>query len=69
MGSGPIVDTLECITFYGHVAAPEPSTWWGRVLFIACLEIDARAPHLHTIVRGTPVTGYRQKELNLNELN
>jgi hypothetical protein len=39
------------------------------VLFIACLEIDARAPHLHTIVRGTPVTGYRQKELNLNELN
>jgi hypothetical protein len=59
-GSRPIVDTLECITFSGHVVAPEPSTWWGRVLFIACLEIDARATRLHTIVRGTPVPGYRQ---------
>jgi hypothetical protein len=57
-GSGPIVDTLECITFSGHVAAPEPSTWWGRVLFIACLEIDAWAPCLHTLVRGTPIPGY-----------
>jgi hypothetical protein len=32
-GSGPAVDTLECIIFSGHVAAPEPSTWWGRVMF------------------------------------
>jgi hypothetical protein len=32
-GSGPTVDTLEYIVFSGHVAAPEPSTWWGRVLF------------------------------------
>jgi hypothetical protein len=59
-GSGPIVDTLECITFSGHVAASEPSAWWGRVMFIAFLEIDARAPRLHTIVRGTPIPGYRQ---------
>jgi hypothetical protein len=32
-GSGPTVDTLEDIVFPGHVAALEPSTWWGRVLF------------------------------------
>jgi hypothetical protein len=32
-GSGPTVDTLEYIVFSGHVAAPEPSTWWGRGLF------------------------------------
>jgi hypothetical protein len=25
--SGPTVDTLEYIVFFGHVAAPEPSTW------------------------------------------
>jgi hypothetical protein len=32
-GSGPTVDTLEDIVFSGHVAALEPSMWWGRVLF------------------------------------
>jgi hypothetical protein len=32
-GSGPIVDTLEYIVFSGHVAAPEPPTWWGQALF------------------------------------
>ena len=35
MGSGLTVDTLEYIIFSGHVAASEPSTWWGRVLFLA----------------------------------
>jgi hypothetical protein len=54
-GSGPTVDTLEDIAFSGHVAAPESSTWWGRVLQ---LEIAARAPRLYTVVRGTPVSGY-----------
>jgi hypothetical protein len=34
-GSGLIVNTLEYIIFSGHVAAPEPSTWWGRVLLLA----------------------------------
>jgi hypothetical protein len=58
-GSGPIVDTLEYIVFSGHVAAPEPSMWWGRVLFTTRLEIAARVPRLHTVVRGTPVSGYR----------
>jgi hypothetical protein len=43
-GSGPTVDTLECIIFSGHVAVPEPSTWWGRVLFTTRLEIAAWAP-------------------------
>jgi hypothetical protein len=59
-GSGPTVDTLEDIVFPGHVATLEPSTWWGRVLFTARLEIAARAPCLLTVVRGTPVSGYRQ---------
>jgi hypothetical protein len=34
--------------------------WWGRVLFTARLEIVAWARYLHTVVRGTPVSGYRQ---------
>jgi hypothetical protein len=34
-GSRLTVDTLEYITFSGHVAPPEPSTWWGRVLLLA----------------------------------
>jgi hypothetical protein len=54
------IDALEHIVFSGHVAAPEPSTWWGRVLFATRLEIAAWAPRLHTVVRGTPVLGYRQ---------
>jgi hypothetical protein len=32
-GSGPTVDTLEYIVSSGHVAAPEPPTWWGQALF------------------------------------
>jgi hypothetical protein len=60
-GSGLTVDNLEYIIFSGHVAAPETSTWWGRVLFTTRLEIAAWVPHLHTVVRGTPVSGYRQR--------
>jgi hypothetical protein len=59
-GSGPSVDILEYIVLSGHVAALELSTWWGRVLFTTRLEIAARAPCLHTVVRGTPDSGYRQ---------
>jgi hypothetical protein len=59
-GSGPTVDTLEHIVFFGHMAAPEPSTWWGRALSITRLEIAAWVSRLHTIVRGTPISGYRQ---------
>jgi hypothetical protein len=33
-------------------------TCWGRVLFTARLEIAAWAPCLHTVVRGTPDSGY-----------
>jgi hypothetical protein len=51
---------LGYIIFSGHVTPLEPSTWWGRVLFTARLEIAARAPCLHTVVRGTPDSGYRQ---------
>ena len=59
-GSGPTVDTLEGIVFSSHVAALEPSTWWGRVLFTTRLDIAAWAPRLHAVIRGTPVSGYRQ---------
>ena len=34
-GSGLTVNTLEYIIFSGHVAVPEPSTWWGWVLLLA----------------------------------
>jgi hypothetical protein len=33
-GSGLTVDTLGYIIFSGHVAAPEPSTWWDQVLLL-----------------------------------
>jgi hypothetical protein len=56
-GSGSTVDTLEDIVFSGHVAALEPSTWWGRVLFTTRLEIAARALRLHTVVRDTLFQG------------
>jgi hypothetical protein len=56
-GSGPTVDTLGYIVFSGHVAAPEPSTWWGRVLFTTRLEIATWVLRLHTIVRGTLFQG------------
>jgi hypothetical protein len=59
-GSGPTFDTLEGIVFSGHMAAPELPTWWGWVLFTTRLEIAMRAPRLHNVVRGTPVSGYRQ---------
>jgi hypothetical protein len=59
-GSGPTVDILEYIVFAGHVATREPSTWWGRALFTTRLEVVIWAPRLHTVVRGTPVLGYRQ---------
>jgi hypothetical protein len=62
-GSGPTVDTLEDIVFSGHVAALESSTWWGRMLFTTRLEIAARVPRLHNVVKGTPVSGYRQMPL------
>jgi hypothetical protein len=58
-GYGPTVDTLEYIIFSGHVAVPEPSMWWGRALFTTRLEIATWVSRLHTIVRGTPVSGYR----------
>jgi hypothetical protein len=60
MGSGPTVGILEYIVFSGHVAIREPSPWWGRALFTTRLEVAAWAPRFHTVVRGTPVSGYRQ---------
>jgi hypothetical protein len=57
-GSRPTIDALEHIVFSVYVASPDPSTWWGRALFATRLEIVVRAPCLHTVVRGTPVSGY-----------
>jgi hypothetical protein len=62
-GSRLTVDTLEYIIFSGHVAVPEPSTWWGRALFTTQLEIATWVSRLHTVIRGTPVLGYRQWHL------
>jgi hypothetical protein len=31
-GSGPTADILDDIVFSGHVAASEPSAWWGRAV-------------------------------------
>jgi hypothetical protein len=59
-GSGSIDDIMVYTTFSGYMAPPESSMWWGRALFTACLEIATWAPCLHTVVRGTPVPGYRQ---------
>ena len=50
---------LEYIIFSGHVAVPEPPTWWGRTLFTTRLEIAAWVSCLHTVVSGTPVSLYR----------
>jgi hypothetical protein len=61
-GSRPTVDVLEYIVFSGHVATPEPPTWCGGMLLTTRLEIAARAPRLRTIVRGTPVSGYRHSQ-------
>jgi hypothetical protein len=58
-GSGPTVDTLEYIVFPGRVATWESTTWWGRALFTTRLEVAAWAPRLHTVARGTPVSGYQ----------
>jgi hypothetical protein len=63
--SGPTDCTLGYIIFSGHVAPLEPSTWWGRVLFTVRLEIAARAPCHHTVVRGTPDSGYRQQAFGI----
>ena len=57
-GSRPTADTLEYIVFSGRVATQESTTWWGRALFTTRLEVAAWAPRLHTVVRGTPVSGY-----------
>jgi hypothetical protein len=33
--------------------------WWGQALFTVWLRNDVRVPRLHTVVRGTHVSGYR----------
>jgi hypothetical protein len=58
--SGPPDCILGYIIFSSHVVPLEPSTWWGRALFTARLEIATWASCLHTVVRGTPDSGYRQ---------
>jgi hypothetical protein len=42
MGSESTVGFLEYVSFPGHVATPEPSTWRGRELFAMQLEVVAR---------------------------
>jgi hypothetical protein len=35
MGSRLTGDTLEYVTFFGHVVAPDSPMWWGQVLLLA----------------------------------
>jgi hypothetical protein len=58
--SGPTDGILEYITSPVHMASLGLPTCWGRVMFTSRLEIAARALCLHTIVMGTPDSGYRQ---------
>jgi hypothetical protein len=55
---GPTVDSMEYIVFPGQMAALEPSTWWGHVLFVTRLKIVVWTPHLHTVVTGTSFPKY-----------
>jgi hypothetical protein len=34
-GSGLTADASEYVTFSGHVAAPDPPTWWAQALLLA----------------------------------
>jgi hypothetical protein len=40
----------------------ERPTWWGQALFSVWLGNAVWTPRLHTIVRGTPDSGYRKYE-------
>jgi hypothetical protein len=57
--SGTTDRILEYSTSSGHVVSLGPPTRWNRVLLITRPEIVARAPCLHTVLRGTPDSGYR----------
>jgi hypothetical protein len=57
---GPTVDTMDYIVSSGHVAAPVLPTWRDQALFTTWLKAAAWTPRLHTVVRGTPDSGYRQ---------
>jgi hypothetical protein len=46
-GSGSTDNITVYVTFFGHLAASESPTWWGRALFTARLEIDAWVPRLY----------------------
>jgi hypothetical protein len=63
--SGPTDGILEYITSSGHVASLGPPTWWIWALFTMRPEIAAHAPCLHTVVRGTPDSGYRHYRIGL----
>jgi hypothetical protein len=59
-GGRPTIDTMEYIVSSGHVAAPMLPTWRGQALFATWLEAAAWTLRLHTVVRGTSNSGYRQ---------
>jgi hypothetical protein len=49
-----------CTIFPCHMVPLDLPMWWGRALFTVWLRNGVRAPCLHTVVRCTPVLGYRQ---------
>jgi hypothetical protein len=50
-----------CIIFPCHMVPLDLPMWWGRALFTVWQRNGVRAPRLHTVVRGTPDSGYRQR--------
>jgi hypothetical protein len=58
--SVPTGGILEYITPSVHTASLGLPTCRSQVLLTSRPEIAALAPYLHTVVRGTPVSGYRQ---------
>jgi hypothetical protein len=69
-GSGPTVATLEYVVSSDRMAAPEPPTWWGHVLFAMRLKIAAWTQHLHTVVTGSPFPSTdSSQEPNLGKTN
>jgi hypothetical protein len=51
---------LGCIIFPCHMVPLDLPMWWERTLFTVWLGNGVRALLLHTVVRGTPDSGYRQ---------
>jgi hypothetical protein len=57
--SGPTVDTMKYIVSSSHMSTPVLPTWRDQALFTTWLKAAAWTPRVHTVVKGTPDSGYR----------